>query len=61
MESKSQNISFLKDNTWLNDFDFLTDVTHYLPKLNVKLQGKQRLVNKMIPIFKQNYNFFDLN
>ena len=48
MESKSQDISFLKDDTWLNDFTFLTDITHHLSKLNVKLQGKYQLANKLM-------------
>ena len=48
MESKSQDISFPKDDTWLNDFAFLTDITNHLSKLNVKLQEKNQLANKMI-------------
>ena len=48
MKSKGQDISFLKDDAWLNDFAFLTDITHHLSELNVKLQGKDQLVHKMI-------------
>uniref|UniRef100_H2ZD91 Uncharacterized protein n=1 Tax=Ciona savignyi TaxID=51511 RepID=H2ZD91_CIOSA len=48
MESKGQDISYLKDDAWLNDFAFLTDITHHLSELNVKLQGKNQLVHKMI-------------
>ena len=48
IESKGQDISFLKDDAWLNDFAFLTDITNHLSELNVKLQGKDQLVNKMI-------------
>lgn len=48
MESKNQDASFLKDDTWLNDFAFLTDITHHLSELNVKLQGKHQLANKMV-------------
>ena len=48
MKSKGQDISFLKDEAWLNDFAFLTDITHHLSELNVKLQGKDQLVHKMI-------------
>ena len=29
MERKGQDISFLKDDAWLNDFAFLTDITHH--------------------------------
>ena len=48
MESKGEDISFLKNDTWLNDFAFLTNITHHLSELNVKLQGKDQLANKMI-------------
>ena len=48
IESKGQDISFLKDDAWLNNFAFLTDITNQLSELNVKLQGKDQLVNKMI-------------
>ena len=48
MESKGQDISFLKDIAWLNDFAFLTDITHHLSELNVKLQRKDQLVHTMI-------------
>ena len=48
MKSKGQDNSFLKDDAWLNDFAFLTDITHHLSELNVKLQGKDQLVHKMI-------------
>ena len=48
MESKGQDISFLKDDAWLNDFAFLADITHHFSELNVKLQGKDQLVHKMI-------------
>ena len=42
MESKGPDISFFKDDAWLNDFAFLTDITHHLSELNVKLQGKDQ-------------------
>ena len=38
MESKRQNVAFLSNENWLND---------YLSDLNLKLQGKSQLVNKM--------------
>ena len=40
MESKDEDISFLKDDTWLKNFAFLTVITHHLSELNAKLQGK---------------------
>ena len=64
IESKGQDISFLKDDAWLNDFAFLTDITNHLSELNVKLQGKDQLVNKMIEhvsSFQTKLQLFDLN
>ena len=47
MESKHQNVAFLSDENWLNDLAFLTDITQHLSDLNLKLQGKSQLVNKL--------------
>ena len=47
MESKHQNVDFLCDENWLNDLAFLTDITQYLLDLNLRLQGKNQLVNKL--------------
>ena len=47
MTSKQQNVAYLSDDEWLNDIAFLTDITQHLSDLNVKLQGKSQLVNKM--------------
>ena len=47
MESKHQNVAFLSDENWLNDLAFLTDITQHLSDLNLRLQGKSQLVNKM--------------
>lgn len=47
MAEKEQDISFFSDNEWLNDLAFLTDLTHHLSDLNIKLQGKDQLCNKM--------------
>ena len=38
---------FLGDDEWLNDIAFLTDITQDMSDLNVKLQGKSQLINKM--------------
>ena len=38
METKNQNVSFLKDVKWLNDLAFLSDVTQHLAQLNGQLQ-----------------------
>ena len=47
MESKHQNVAFLGDENWLNDLAFLTDIARHFSELNLKLQGKSQLVNKM--------------
>ena len=47
MESKNQDVAFLSDVVWLNDFAFLTDVTQHLSKLNKQLQGRNQLANAM--------------
>ena len=47
MESKHQNVAFLSHENWLNDLGFLTHITHHLSDLNLKLQRKNQLVNKM--------------
>ena len=47
METKNQNVSFLKDVKWLNDLAFLSDVTQHLAQLNGQLQGRNQLANKM--------------
>ena len=47
MESKHQNVAFLSDENWLNDLVFLTDIAQHLSELNMKVQGKRQLVNKL--------------
>ena len=47
VESKHQNVTFLSNENWLNDLAFLTDITQHLSDLNLKLQRKSQLVNKM--------------
>ena len=51
MKNKNQDVSFLNDDEWLNDFAFLTDINHHLFELNIKLQGKNQLIHKMIEHF----------
>ena len=46
MESKHHNVA-LCDENWLNDLAFITDVTQHLSEVNLKLQGKSQLVNKL--------------
>ena len=47
MDSKHQNVDLLSDENCLNDVVFLADITHHLPDLNLRLQGKSQLVNKL--------------
>ena len=47
MESKHQNVAFLSDENWLNDSTFPTDITQHLLDLNLRVQGKSQLVNKL--------------
>jgi len=47
IESKHRNVAFLSNENWLNDLAFFTDIIQHLSDLNLKLQGKSQLVNKM--------------
>ena len=47
MESEHQNVAFLSNEKRLNDLVFLTDITQHLSDLNLRLQGKSQLVNKL--------------
>ncbi|XP_029641134.1 general transcription factor II-I repeat domain-containing protein 2-like [Octopus sinensis] len=47
MVNKQQDVAYSNDADWLNDIAFLTEITQQLSDLNVKLQGKSQLVNKM--------------
>ena len=48
MESKHLNMPFISDENWLFDLTFLTDIAQHLTDLNLKLQGKSHLVNKLL-------------
>ena len=61
METKNQNVSFLKDVKWLNDLTFLSDVMQHLAQSNGQLQGRNQLANKMfehIPSFQRKLVLF---
>ena len=47
MESRHPNVAFLCDENWFIDLAFLTDVTEHLSELNLKLQWKRQIVNKL--------------
>ncbi|CAN7942760.1 unnamed protein product [Ixodes hexagonus] len=47
MKSKNRAIAELSDEKWLHSLAFLTDITDHLNCLNVKLQGKHKLITRM--------------
>jgi hypothetical protein len=47
MNEKGKNIPQLSDKNWILDLAFLTDITTFLNELNVKLQGKEKLLPDM--------------
>ncbi len=47
MEMKGKDPSFLRDQQWLRDLEFLADITAHLSELNLKQQGKNQLVTTM--------------
>ena len=46
IESKNPDVPFLKNDKWVNHFAFLT-ITKQPDQLNIKLQGKNQLVNTL--------------
>ena len=56
-------MAFLSDENWLNDLAFLTDITQHLSELNLKIQGKSQLVNKLfehICAFEKKLDLFEV-
>jgi hypothetical protein len=47
MNEKEKNVPQLSDKKWILDLAFLTDMTTFLNELNVKLQGKEKLLPDM--------------
>jgi len=47
MTSKGKDVSFLDDESWLNDLAFLVDLTKFMAELNIRLQGKNQMVHKL--------------
>lgn len=41
MNGKGKSIPELTDSQWLIDLGFLTDLTHELKTLNIRLQGRK--------------------
>ena len=64
METKNQNVFFLKDVKWLKDLAFLSDVMQHLAQLNGQLQERNQLANKMfehITSFQRKLVLFKVN
>ena len=60
MKEKEQDVAFF-DKRFLTDLTFLVDITQHLADLNLKLQGKNQLANKMfehIQLFNQKLKLF---
>ena len=60
MKEKEQDVTFF-DKRFLTDLTFLVDITQHLADLNLKLQGKNQLANKMfehIQLFNQKLKLF---
>ena len=47
LEAKGNFCIHFDDDKWMNDFSFLGDITHKLNELNLRLQGKEKLVHKL--------------
>ncbi|KAK4325160.1 hypothetical protein Pmani_004313 [Petrolisthes manimaculis] len=48
MEMKGTPVMELSDTKWLCDLAFMVDITKYLSKLNVKLQGHKHLLSSLL-------------
>ena len=60
MTEKEQDVTFFYKR-FLTDLTFLVDITQHLADLNLKLQGKNQLENKMfehIQLFNQKLKLF---
>lgn len=44
---KHQNTNEIKDESWLQDLTFAVDITAQLTDLNLKVQGKNKLINQL--------------
>ncbi|XP_060876930.1 general transcription factor II-I repeat domain-containing protein 2A-like [Metopolophium dirhodum] len=47
MNEKNKIVSELSDESWIIELAFLTDITTFLNELNIKLQGKRKLLSDM--------------
>lgn len=47
METKGKPVTEFEDEEWVLDLAFLVDITEHLNDLNLRLQGKNQLINNM--------------
>jgi hypothetical protein len=47
MTEKGKTVPLLSDDKWILQFAFLVDITTYLNELNLKIQGKGKLLSDM--------------
>ena len=52
MESKGKPIPQLSDNKWVTDLAFIVDIAELISDLNLKLQGRNQLVNALFSHIK---------
>ena len=52
MESKGKPIPQLSDKKWVADLAFMVDIAEHLSDLNLKLQGRNQLVNVLFSHIK---------
>ncbi|XP_060845827.1 general transcription factor II-I repeat domain-containing protein 2-like [Rhopalosiphum padi] len=61
MNEKNKIVSELSDESWILELAFLTDITTFLNELNIKLQGKGKLLSDMYTDIKSFQNSFQVD
>jgi hypothetical protein len=54
LEMKGQNADEIKDESWLQDLAFAVDIAAQLTDLNLKLQGKNKIITQLYDASLQN-------
>lgn len=63
LQMKGQNYPDLDNENWMSDFAFGVDITSHLNELNLKLQGKNKLIHELlgsVNAFQQKLNLWQL-